>query len=60
MLLEISDIVNELKLKGGIILCADFKARISDDSGLIRHDEHINHLQLPNDYLPHEYTPCNS
>ena len=60
MLLEISDIVNELKLKGGIILCADFKARISDDSGLIRHDEHINHLHLPNDYLPHEYTPCNS
>ena len=60
MLLEISEIVNELKAKGGLILCGDFNARISDNPGLIIHDDDNNHLQLPDDYVPDELTPRNS
>ena len=60
MLIKISDIVNELKVKGGLIICGDFNARIADSPGLIRHDEDNNHLQLPDDYVPDEFTPRNS
>ena len=60
MLLEISEIINELKLNGGVILCGDFNARIADEPGLIKHDEENTHLQIPDDYEPDEFHPRNS
>ena len=60
MLLEISDIINELKDKGGILICGDYNSRIADEPGLIKFDDHNDHLQLPEDYVPDDYTPRNS
>ena len=58
LLHKIADIINDLQHSGDIILCGDFNSRISDEPGLIRHEnEKISeHIPLPDDYIPDQFT----
>ena len=54
----IEGIINELQAKGDIILCGDFNSRISDQPGLIAHDDEKSnqHLPLPDDYTADKFS----
>ena len=60
MLTKVSETVNELREKGEVILCGDFNARISNHPAQIKNDELNEHIPLPNDYIPDQFTPRQS
>ena len=54
---KISEIINNLRNSGDIILCGDFNSRIADDPGLLQNedDKTTEHLPLPHDYIPDKF-----
>ena len=54
---NVSNIINELKTSGYILLCGDFNSRIANEPGLIREPDQItNYIPLPDDYKPDNYS----
>ena len=56
LLAKISDVINELREKGKVILCGDFNSRIADHPGLVQFDETDEHIHLPDDYIPDSFS----
>ena len=51
---KISEVINDLRNSGDIILCGDFNSRIADDPGLLENEDDKTTEHIP---LPHDYTP---
>ena len=60
MISNISEIINELKNKGEIIICGDFNSRISNHPGQLEYDDCNEHIPLPTDYNPNKFIPRQS
>ena len=57
LLQEISNTINEISIKGDIILCGDFNSRISDAPGLLNENTNeLEHIPLPCDYTPDNFS----
>ena len=52
---SVEDVINDLRGVGEVILCGDFNSRIGQKSGIIEHDLD-DHIPMPHDYIPDEYT----